>query len=449
MTGAPKRGMPNTALRAARLARSLSQDELARALREAGWAGCDRRTVQRYESGAVRRPQFAARRALLAVLGLPWDELGFRGTVEPPGPRPEAPPAAPEGDDDVRRRTFGLSIAAAAIAGPHLLDAESAQRSSSEALRHGLVGSLGADAVTEEWEAIRDEYAIRIVWFPASVVLPALLDDLAHFQSTVAQSDDGERTSLCRIGVHLAGLTAWAFASLDHGQTARWWRLAHHLADRANHPDAQVWVTAQEAIMALYQPTFPLHLTRQWIADASPLANRLPASAATAWFHAVAAQAAGMDSDETGAVLALSRLTRTVDQLPSTVTSARSSFLGWPETRLDYAESFTYAHLGRYEAAAAAQDRALAALPADAVREPVKLELQRALCLATAGDAASAERHAVRHLSRIDPSMTHNLVIANLTSRVVAALPPGRRTDEATYLRDHLQPPSPASRSTP
>jgi transcriptional regulator with XRE-family HTH domain len=73
---------PNTALREARLAAHMSQGDLAREVREAGFrtghpAPCSDRTVQRWESGHVARPQARHLLALETVLGRPADSLGF------------------------------------------------------------------------------------------------------------------------------------------------------------------------------------------------------------------------------------------------------------------------------------------------------------------------------------------------------------------------------------
>jgi transcriptional regulator with XRE-family HTH domain len=73
---------PNLALRDARRNAHLSQEDLARSIREAGWrtgnpAPCSGRTVQRWESGAVTCPQPRYLMALEAVLGQPADSLGF------------------------------------------------------------------------------------------------------------------------------------------------------------------------------------------------------------------------------------------------------------------------------------------------------------------------------------------------------------------------------------
>lgn len=73
---------PNTALREARIAARLSQGDLARLIREAGFRSgyatpCTERTVQRWESGKVQCPQGRHLLALEAVLGQPAESLGF------------------------------------------------------------------------------------------------------------------------------------------------------------------------------------------------------------------------------------------------------------------------------------------------------------------------------------------------------------------------------------
>ncbi len=68
---------PNTALRAARLAMHLSQDELAERMRDAGAPSTTKRTIQRYESGETTSPRPASARALESVIRLPIASLGF------------------------------------------------------------------------------------------------------------------------------------------------------------------------------------------------------------------------------------------------------------------------------------------------------------------------------------------------------------------------------------
>ena len=80
-------GEPNTSLRAVRLSMRMSQDELARAVRQAGQrAGepndCSKRLVQRWEAGAVTTPRGAYLRALEYVTGQPAENLGFKPADE-------------------------------------------------------------------------------------------------------------------------------------------------------------------------------------------------------------------------------------------------------------------------------------------------------------------------------------------------------------------------------
>ncbi len=74
--------MANVALRETRVRAHMSQFELARRIREAGFQsgdtnGCTPRMVQRWESGETRRPQARYLLALESVLGQPVENLGF------------------------------------------------------------------------------------------------------------------------------------------------------------------------------------------------------------------------------------------------------------------------------------------------------------------------------------------------------------------------------------
>lgn len=75
--------VPNDKLRAVRIGLRLSQDDLARALRQAGAeAGepndASKRLVQRWETGISRSPRPVYARALEKVTGMPVEALGFR-----------------------------------------------------------------------------------------------------------------------------------------------------------------------------------------------------------------------------------------------------------------------------------------------------------------------------------------------------------------------------------
>ncbi len=77
---------PNSALRATRMGLLMSQDDFARALREAGRrAGepndASKRLVQRWEAGISISPRPAYARALETITGLPIEALGFAPAV--------------------------------------------------------------------------------------------------------------------------------------------------------------------------------------------------------------------------------------------------------------------------------------------------------------------------------------------------------------------------------
>ncbi|WP_093788318.1 helix-turn-helix domain-containing protein [Actinacidiphila guanduensis] len=83
-------GTPNATLRAIRMGMLLSQDDMARAIRDAGSrAGepndANKRLIQRWESGQITSPRPVYARALEAVTGLPLAALGF--SVPVPEPR--------------------------------------------------------------------------------------------------------------------------------------------------------------------------------------------------------------------------------------------------------------------------------------------------------------------------------------------------------------------------
>lgn len=84
----------NTALRQARLALRLSQDEMAVAIRDAGQRlgapnGCTKRLVQRWEAGQVTLPRAIYVRALEYVTGRPVASLGFDTAAERYGLDPD------------------------------------------------------------------------------------------------------------------------------------------------------------------------------------------------------------------------------------------------------------------------------------------------------------------------------------------------------------------------
>lgn len=77
---------PNATLRAWRIGNLMSQDELARAIRNAGEESgepndANKRLVQRWESGSTTAPRPVYARALESVTGMPIEALGFTSPI--------------------------------------------------------------------------------------------------------------------------------------------------------------------------------------------------------------------------------------------------------------------------------------------------------------------------------------------------------------------------------
>lgn len=77
---------PNATLRAVRMGMLLSQDDFARAIRNAGERvghpnDASKRLVQRWESGTIAAPRPVYARALETVTGLPIESLGFNALM--------------------------------------------------------------------------------------------------------------------------------------------------------------------------------------------------------------------------------------------------------------------------------------------------------------------------------------------------------------------------------
>jgi hypothetical protein len=291
----------------------------------------------------------------------------------------------------------------------------------------------------EEWESIAAEYAVRHLSTPPPVLLHSYLNDLHHLNiALTARRDTPVSADLYRVAAVLTSLTAWTYGNLNApAEAGRWWRTSNRLAVASRDPRTRVWVSAQEAVMALYQRRSSTDAILDAIHRSEPLARSVPFTSGTAWLFCAKAQALGMAGRAVEAEQALQQLREVFTGLDSSVTNDRTSFLGWPETRLRYTESLTYSHLGDFAAASLAQDHALRLYPSTIRRDPVKIELQRALCLARSGATTDAASHACTQLAILEQPQ-HDLPMADLAGRVLGSLTDSPTTDEANELRRYV-----------
>lgn len=106
---------PNTTLQAVRKSLMMSQEDFARALRQAGDRlghpnEATKRLVQRWEAGTSTSPRAAYARVLEAVTGMPIAHLGFE-VPRLPEPRPDG-----HGGHDLRTSSEALPVATAQMA---------------------------------------------------------------------------------------------------------------------------------------------------------------------------------------------------------------------------------------------------------------------------------------------------------------------------------------------
>lgn len=450
MSGDRASRKPNVALRRAREQANLSQDDLVARLRDAGWQGCDRRTLQRYEAGHIARPQALARRALTQVLGLTVAELGFDS--HPGDPVPSEPPQThlrnpnparsngptgtvidEEAVEDVRRRAFlattGLTAANVAFA--------------SESVRHGLLAvANGYDlqSEVEEWEAVLHRYGTIYLTTPAGTLMKSYLNDVEQLSCALHGRDQSEAVDLYRIGAYLSAMTAWGYGDVgDREAAVRWWRTAHRMASTSRHPPTQVWVAGQHTFMSLYDPQTPPDRLLQDIERYEPLLHKrsVARSAPGVRLIAAKAQVLAMAGRAPEAHKCMEALYDAFAVLPDDVTRDRSWF-GWPESRLGYVESFVYSYLGDYQRASAAQDLALTRYPPGSTRDCAKIELMRALCLARSGAPNDAVVHTITQLNTVTADH-HDLVMADLAGQVLNSVPPEVRIPEIADLQRYIQ----------
>jgi transcriptional regulator with XRE-family HTH domain len=197
-------------MRQARLHLRMSQDEFAAACRAAGWPGCDRRSIQRYESGHVTRPGYQARRTLEAVTGLPFEQLGF--------------PFTDSGVEDPVNRRQLMTLTAAGVA--TVASGEPLER-----LRFVLTHTAGPDeSVVADLEAATARFFAAEATAPQAD--PGLLNQLQRHVDVLTWIVPAARPETLRRRLTVAAgeacaLAGWLAYSLDDTKRAdRWWATA-------------------------------------------------------------------------------------------------------------------------------------------------------------------------------------------------------------------------------
>ncbi|MEV6254460.1 hypothetical protein AB0L97_14515 [Nocardia sp. NPDC051911] len=383
--------------------------------------------IGKLERGVFHWPNADYRAGLRAVLGVATDaELGFRpveggiggDTMESDDP-PIFLPSAGKEVDDVQRRTFLLSTSAAGVGMAFGL----------ESARHGLNRAMseGVPIDLEDWNETVREYGAAYVTHTSTELQEMLLVDVLGLEVALGLSRSAsQRRELYKIGALLSQYMAQSIGDLGRRREgARWWRTARYAADCSGDPHTIMFVRGRKAIRGIYDGLDPEAIIEE-IGKCDPLIADGPAVGRPSLL-AARAQSFALLGRADEAESALNDLRETFADLPSSMTKDH----GWhcwayPEERVKFTESFVYSHLGDSRRAEEAQAAALNLYPPNSRRGPVQIELQRAICLVSAGDPTEGAGHATTTLAGL-PIEHRTRFVMGLGEQVLAAVPKGQR----------------------
>ena len=268
--------IPNRALRMVRTALRISQSEFAAAIRHAGEAlgepnTCNKRLVQKWESGehVVCRPNY--RRALQSVTRTPYEQLGFAGV--PSAPLEVTAISRARAPESVQPVDFGTA-------------AEPADR-----LRYALERPEQADTETAALVEATTTHLFDLEQHrPARLLAPAVSRHTAEIAAILAGTrHDQLRRRLAAAGGQCAALAGWlafdrgeaqaahrywdsalaaaryatdgpllactltylSYSAEERGDSATAWQLAHTaVAHAGSDPHARAWMAARAAEQA-------------------------------------------------------------------------------------------------------------------------------------------------------------------------------------------------------
>jgi hypothetical protein len=284
----------------------------------------------------------------------------------------------------------------------------------------------------DEWREIAAEYGESYPATEPGILLQSLMVDLYGLQNAMqANTGNTDQCALRGVGAMLTAFTAQTIANLGHlRESRRWWRTARNAADDSQDPYTVLWIRGREIVRAGYEQR-PLASILQLIDELEArLTDRPPASAMPEFLSGKAQTLALLGSSVSDeAEQTLNRLRNSFDTLPAHARSG-NSIHSWGEERLRFTESLTYTYLGNYRKADQAQTAALALYPADDLRSPAQIELQRAMCLVSSGDTLTGVRHAQDVITGL-PLMHRIRPVADLGHKVLRAIPAQRHNDPA------------------
>ncbi len=310
-----------------------------------------------------------------------------------------------------------------------------------ELLRQGLTDSLGAGTLAgaslDEWERTVTGHGRATRDHPASVLLGDLSADLAELKHALDRYRSASALRrLTRVAAHLAGLMCLTFCNLDDRPAfRRWARTARLAAYEAADQSTQSWVLAQEAYGLYYgadlRQAADVARHAQDITRNTPVVGAALAAALEARAHAAMGQ-----HRETREALG------TAEDILSHLEGEQliPSAFGYNEAQLRFHEGSAYTLLHDVKAALKAQARALELCAPGNYTDWAMTRLDRASCLALAGDPAFALSYAAETLGSLTEPQRRGIITVR-GYQILKGLPtPQRALPGAHDLRDLLTP---------
>jgi transcriptional regulator with XRE-family HTH domain len=278
--------VPNLVLRALRNELNLSQDEFARRLKEVGRQvgepnDCTKRHVQRWESGSSRTCRPIYRRALEALTGRPFTQLGFTAP---------SPAATLETAELGRRAVLGVG---AALASSLLAEAPQVKHlDAGRSVGRNLVETLRAR--TERFRRL-DQYLGGADTFRLYAI------ELESTANLVSQGSYTEETGCALVGVYAEQAQQAGWAAFDAGDHIRAEALYQGSFDAARAAGDTALMGNALALLA-YQQSQAGQDSVETAAAAyreagasAPTGARVLLAQRLAWAHAAAGQASAAE----------------------------------------------------------------------------------------------------------------------------------------------------------
>jgi hypothetical protein len=274
-------------------------------------------------------------------------------------------------------------------------------------------------ASLDDWDRVVWQYGVATKHRSANVLLGDLTADFVELKQALTRCRSSSTLlKLTRTAAQMSGLMCLTLIKLDERVAFHGWaRTARIAATEAGDPITHSWVLAQEAYGHYYSDdlTEAVDVARQAqaVVGSRPCVGSVLAAALEARAHAALGQAAETRASLHAAETILSGLS--ADDMTA-------SAFGYNEAQLRFHESNALTHLGDTRAAWNAQDRALElVVPGDFMDETFT-QLDRAMCLAQDGDAATAVAHTTQTLLNLTGSQRQG-IIGLRARQVVEALP--------------------------